>query len=158
MGTPGVISRRSWSGGTIRMWPRSTQRLKTARKLQGWKWADRGSARKCSGQVTSLLLEMGQQPPRHEIAGVLESADEQISGQPCKDGGASRLRLAQTSQNALGTGQQHSQGVRVCGAHPWPVRGMTHDCDCDSKKIWKGKKKKRPRPKVRVRVQGCGAH
>src|SRR3989338_3612966 len=32
------------------MWPRSTQRLKAARKLQGWKWADRGSARKCSGQ------------------------------------------------------------------------------------------------------------
>src|SRR3989338_4478028 len=51
----GLISRRSWSGGTIRMWPRSTQRLKAARKSKV-RVRVQGCGAHCTGS-TALPIE-----------------------------------------------------------------------------------------------------
>jgi hypothetical protein len=156
VGTPGVDISSKLERRNNQDVAKKHPRLKAARKLQGWKWADRGSARKCSGQVIPhpLLLEMGQQPPRYVIAGVLESADEQISGQPCKDGGPADFPERAGHWPAALTGSQGLWGASVACARD---EGTT--ATATPRRIGKGRRKKRvPRPKVRVRIQGCGAH
>jgi hypothetical protein len=72
-------------------------------------------------------------------------------GQPCKDGGASRLPRTRWAL-ASSTHRESGSGGRIRGDE-----GTT--ATATPRRIGKGRRKKRvPRPKVRVRVQGCGAH
>ena len=72
-------------------------------------------------------------------------------GQPCKDGGASRLPRTRWAL-ASSTHRESGSVGRIRGDE-----GTT--ATATPRRIGKGRRKKRvPRPKVRVRVQGCGAH